>query len=41
MEREIDAYFDKAAPCGRQTRQFVIAALKEARSMTKETGSLR
>lgn len=37
MEREIDAYFDKAAPCGRQTRQFVIAALKEARDMTKET----
>jgi len=37
MEREIDAYFDKAAPCGRQTRQFVIAALKEARNMTKET----
>ncbi len=36
MEREIDAYFDKAAPCGRQTRKFVIAALKEARDMTKE-----
>lgn len=35
LEREFDSYFRQAAPCGRQTRRFVMAALRQAREMTQ------